>query len=213
MDQLALLFVLLFGVIVVVPLGQRLGLPSPVLMTLFGVVLALLSFVPNTSIDPGLILPLVLPPLLYASVQRTSWRQFAANRRPILLLAVALVFVTMAVVAEVAHATVPGLPPAAAFTLGALVAPPDPCCRRPGTRSWPPAASRAPTRRSSTASCASWTSAACGDARGHADPVLYGCTGLPGPGPTSSGCGPPRAPRSGALSRPGAGAVLIRGSA
>nr|WP_237694838.1 Na+/H+ antiporter [Streptomyces sp. SID5468] len=121
-----MLFIVLLGVVVLVPVGDRLNLPAPVLMTLFGAALALLPFVPNVAINPELILPLVLPPLLYASVQRTSWRQFAANRRPIFLLAVALVFVTMLVVAAVAHATVPGLPPAAAFALGALVAPPDP---------------------------------------------------------------------------------------
>ncbi|MDF3288617.1 Na+/H+ antiporter [Streptomyces silvisoli] len=126
MDQLALLFVLLLGAIVMVPVGERLGLPSPVLMTLFGGVLAALPFVPNVAIRPGLILPLVLPPLIYAAVQRTSWRQFASNRRPIFLLAVALVFVTTAAVAAVAHALVPGLPVAAAVVLGALVAPPDP---------------------------------------------------------------------------------------
>lgn len=126
MDQLALLLLLLLGALVTVPLGDRIGLPAPVLMTLFGGVLAFLSFVPNVEIAPELILPLVLPPLLYASVQRTSWRQFAANIRPILLLAVALVFVTTAAVAAVANAVVPGLPLAAAVALGALVAPPDP---------------------------------------------------------------------------------------
>ncbi|MFD5700423.1 MULTISPECIES: Na+/H+ antiporter [Streptomyces] len=126
MDQLALLLVLLLGALVTVPLGDRIGLPAPVLMTLFGGVLAFLSFVPNVDIPPDLILPLVLPPLLYASVQRTSWRQFTANIRPILLLAVALVFVTTAAVAAVANSVVPGLPLAAAVVLGALVAPPDP---------------------------------------------------------------------------------------
>ncbi|MFF4327528.1 Na+/H+ antiporter [Streptomyces sp. NPDC001591] len=126
MDQLALLFVLLLGAVVTVPLGDRLGLPAPVLMTLGGVVLALVPAVPNVDIPPGYILPLLLPPLLYASAQRTSWRQFAANVRPILLLAVALVFVTTAAVAAVANAVVPGLPVAAAVALGALVAPPDP---------------------------------------------------------------------------------------
>ncbi|MGP4002823.1 Na+/H+ antiporter [Streptomyces sp. 8N706] len=126
MDQLALLFVLLLGAVVTVPVGDRLGLPAPVLMTLGGVVLALLPFVPNVDIPPAYILPLVLPPVLYASVQRTSWRQFAANKRAIFLLAVALVFVTTAAVAAVAHAVVPGLPIAAAVVLGALVAPPDP---------------------------------------------------------------------------------------
>ncbi|MBT2366570.1 Na+/H+ antiporter [Streptomyces sp. ISL-10] len=126
MDQLALLFALLFGAVVTVPLGQRLGLPAPVLMTLAGIVLAFLPFVPNVDVPPELILPLLLPPLLYAAVQRTSWRQFTANARPILLLAVALVFVTTAAVGAVAHAVVPGLPIAAAVALGALVAPPDP---------------------------------------------------------------------------------------
>ncbi|MEU5216111.1 Na+/H+ antiporter [Streptomyces sp. NPDC020807] len=126
MDQLALLFLLLLGAVLTVPLGDRLGLPAPVLMTLVGMVLAVLPFVPNVEIPPELILPLVLPPLLYASVQRTSWRQFAANKRPIFLLAVALVFVTTAAVGAVANALVPGLPLAAALALGALVAPPDP---------------------------------------------------------------------------------------
>nr|WP_202500980.1 Na+/H+ antiporter [Streptomyces sp. SID5785] len=123
---MALLFALLLGAVLSVPLGDRLGLPSPVLMTLLGIVLALIRAVPNVDIQPDLILPLVLPPLLYAAVHRTSWRQFAANRRPIFLLAVALVFVTTAAVAFVANAVVPGLPIAAAVALGALVAPPDP---------------------------------------------------------------------------------------
>ncbi len=88
--------------------------------------MAFMPFVPNVDIPPEIILPALLPPLLYATVQRTSWRQFAANRRPIFLLAVALVFVTTAAVAAVANAIVPGLPIAAAVALGALVAPPDP---------------------------------------------------------------------------------------
>ncbi|MEU2332309.1 Na+/H+ antiporter [Streptomyces sp. NPDC013172] len=126
MDQLALLFVLLLGALVSVPVGDRLGLPAPVLMTLFGIVLAVADFVPNVNIPPELILPGLLPPLLYAAVRRTSWRQFTANKRPIFLLAVALVFVTTLCVAAVASAIVPGLPIAAAVALGALVAPPDP---------------------------------------------------------------------------------------
>ncbi|MET7361473.1 Na+/H+ antiporter [Streptomyces sp. NPDC005562] len=126
MDQLALVLILLLGAVITVPLGDRLGLPAPVLMTLAGIGMALLPFVPNVEIPPDYILPLVLPPLLYASVQRTSWRQFTANIRPIFLLAVALVFVTTAAVAAMANAIVPGLPLAAAVALGALVAPPDP---------------------------------------------------------------------------------------
>ncbi|WP_274029581.1 Na+/H+ antiporter [Streptomyces sp. MMBL 11-1] len=126
MEQMSLLLLLLLGAVVTVPLGDRLRLPAPVLMTLIGVAMAFMPFVPNVDIPPEIILPALLPPLLYASVQRTSWRQFAANRRPIFLLAVALVFVTTAAVAAVAGSIVPGLPIAAAVALGALVAPPDP---------------------------------------------------------------------------------------
>ncbi|MFG3255844.1 Na+/H+ antiporter [Streptomyces sp. NPDC048172] len=126
MDQLALFFALLLAAVVMVPVGDRLGLPAPVLMTIFGGVLALIPSVPNVSLPPEYILPLVLPPLIYAAAQRTSWRQFAANKRPIFLMAVALVFVTTAVVAFVADALVPGLGLAGAVALGALVAPPDP---------------------------------------------------------------------------------------
>ena len=126
MDQLALFFSLALLAIVMVPVADRIGLPSPVLMTLAGGVLALIPQVPNVRIDPPLILPLLLPPLLYAAAQRTSWRQFAANRRAIFLLAVGLVFVSMAAVAAVADAVVPGITLAAASALGALVAPPDP---------------------------------------------------------------------------------------
>ncbi|MFI2213513.1 Na+/H+ antiporter [Streptomyces sp. NPDC020141] len=126
MDQVALLLALLLGAVVTVPLGERLDLPAPVLMTLAGAGVAFLPFAPTVDVPPEFILPLVLPPLLYAAVQRTSWRQFTAHVRPILLLAVALVFVTTAAVAAVAHAIVPGLPLAAAVALGALVAPPDP---------------------------------------------------------------------------------------
>ncbi|MER8031429.1 Na+/H+ antiporter [Streptomyces bauhiniae] len=126
MDQLALLFVILLAALVSVPVGEYFNLPAPVLMTVFGGVLAVLPFVPNVDIPPDLILPALLPPLLYAAVRRTSWRQFTANVRPIFLLAVALVFVTTICVAAVAHAIVPGLPVAAAVALGALIAPPDP---------------------------------------------------------------------------------------
>ncbi|GAA3202996.1 Na+/H+ antiporter [Actinocorallia longicatena] len=126
MDQLALIFLLAVGAVAFVPVGKRFGVPAPVLMTLGGIVLALLPFVPNVAIPPDFILPLVLPPLLHAAVQRTSWRQFRDNARPILMLAVALVFVTTAAVAWTAHHIIPGLPVAAAVALGALVAPPDP---------------------------------------------------------------------------------------
>lgn len=126
MDQLTILFVIFLATIFSVPVGRRIGLPSPVLMTLFGAAMALLPQVPNPDIEPDLILPLVLPPLLFAAARRTHWRQFRASWRTVLLLAVLLVLVTTAAVAGVFHLLNPSLPIGAAVLLGALISPPDP---------------------------------------------------------------------------------------
>ncbi|WP_037577343.1 Na+/H+ antiporter [Phaeacidiphilus oryzae] len=126
MAQLSLLFAILVAGVFTMPLSERIRIPQPVLMTVFGMVLALLPFVPNISVEPDLILPLVLPPLIYAAAQRSSVRYFKANAKVILLLAVALVLVTTGVVAWVFHGIHPALPLGAAVALGALVSPPDP---------------------------------------------------------------------------------------
>jgi Na+/H+ antiporter len=126
MDQLTILFAIFLATVFSVPVGRLIGLPSPVLMTLFGTGMALLPQVPNPNLDPELILPLVLPPLLFAAARRTHWRQFKASWRTVLLLAILLVLVTTALVAVVFHAINPGLPIGAAVLLGALISPPDP---------------------------------------------------------------------------------------
>ncbi len=126
MDQLTIMFVIFLATIFSVPVGRRIGLPSPVLMTLFGAGMALLPQVPNPNLDPDLILPLVLPPLLFAAARRTHWRQFKVGWRTVLLLAVILVLVTTSAVAGVFELINPELPIGAAVLLGALVSPPDP---------------------------------------------------------------------------------------
>ncbi|MEU4711918.1 Na+/H+ antiporter [Nocardia salmonicida] len=126
MDQLVLTLVILLAAVLAEPLGARIGLAPSILMTLFGCLLALIPAVPSLSIPPELILPLVLPPLLYAAARRTSWRQFAENWQIIALRAVGLVIATAIAVAAVFHAWSPGTAVAAAVVLGALVAPPDP---------------------------------------------------------------------------------------
>ena len=126
MTQLMLLFIVLLASVITTPLAERIGFPQPVMMTLVGIVMAVLPFVPNITLEPDLILPLVLPPLIYAAAQRSTTRYFRANSRVILLLAVALVLVTTAVVAWAAHWIMPALPLGAAVALGAIISPPDP---------------------------------------------------------------------------------------
>ncbi|MDG4667761.1 Na+/H+ antiporter [Mycobacterium sp. 236(2023)] len=126
MAALTLLLVLAAATVLLAPLAERINLPYPVVMLIFGLAMAFVPGLTVSSLNPELILPLVLPPLLFAAARRTSWRQFLDNRRAIALLAVALVGVTAFVVGFVLQSVVPGLPLMAAVALGAAVAPPDP---------------------------------------------------------------------------------------
>jgi CPA1 family monovalent cation:H+ antiporter len=123
---LTLLLGLAAATVLLAPLAERINIPYPVVLLIFGLALAFVPGVGAPAVNPELILPLVLPPLLFAAARRTSWRQFLDNRRAIGLLAVALVGVTAFAVGAALHAIVPGLPLIAAIALGAAVAPPDP---------------------------------------------------------------------------------------
>jgi monovalent cation/hydrogen antiporter len=124
--SLTLLLVLLAATVVLAPIAGRIDIPYPVLLLAFGLILAFVPGIDLPAVRPELLLPLVLPPLLFAAARRTSWREFLDNRGPITLLAVALVVVTAFAVGATLTALVPGLPLIAALALGAAVAPPDP---------------------------------------------------------------------------------------
>ncbi len=105
--------------------GDRLRLPWPVLLLLLGAAAAFVPGIDPPDIEPELILPLFLPPLLYATAQRTSWALFRVRWRTIAFLAIGLVVATVAAVAGTLVALT-GAGVAAALALGAAVAPPDP---------------------------------------------------------------------------------------
>jgi hypothetical protein len=126
-EVLLLVVGLMLAAVLLVGVGDRTRLPWPALMVLLGVLVAAVPGLPDEfDLDPDLILPLFLPPLLFATAQRTSWALFRARWRSIALLAVALVAVTITAVAGTALALVPGITLTAAVALGAMVAPPDP---------------------------------------------------------------------------------------
>lgn len=126
MTPLVLIIGLMFATIIMVGVGDRLKLPYPVLMVIVSVAIAFVPGFPYVEIPPELILPLFLPPLLYATAMKTSWSVFRVRWRSILLLAVALVFLTVAIVAGATWILIPSMGVPAAIALGAMVAPPDP---------------------------------------------------------------------------------------
>jgi CPA1 family monovalent cation:H+ antiporter len=124
MPDIGLVLGLLAVVAFLAAIGRRVGLPGPIVFAIGGLALALVP-TPPIALRPSLVLVVFLPPLIFAAAQDTSWAEMRREAWPILLLAVGLVLVTMSAVAVVAHALAPELTWAAAFTLGAIVAPPD----------------------------------------------------------------------------------------
>src|SRR4051812_48544654 len=99
-------------------LARKIELPLPILLVLGGLLLALIPGLPRLRLSPDLVFFLFLPPLLYPAALFTSWRDFRANLRPILLLAIGFVLFTTLSVGCLAYYVIPGLPLAAGFVLG-----------------------------------------------------------------------------------------------
>ncbi|PRY56560.1 cation:proton antiporter [Glycomyces artemisiae] len=125
MELVAILFALTVGGLLLTAAAEWMRVPAPVLICLYGLALGLVPGMPALQLNPEHLLPVLLPPLLWAAARKYSWRHFAANWRPIIFLAVVLVFVTAAAVALVAATISPVLPVTAAIVLGAICAPPD----------------------------------------------------------------------------------------
>ena len=116
---------LLIGVVGIATVADRIRIAYPILMVMVGLGVALIPIHHQVELPPDLILLVFLPPLIYDASLETSIQEIRSQFRPILLLAVGLVIATMSAVAVVIHAIVPGTSWAVAFTLGAIVSPPD----------------------------------------------------------------------------------------
>ncbi|HMI04333.1 MAG TPA: cation:proton antiporter, partial [Pedobacter sp.] len=118
---ISLLFIILF----VVMLAQRIKVAYPILLVLVGLPLGFVPFLRGIEIQPELIFVIILPPLLYEAAWNTSWKDFWKWRRVISSFAFPVVILTSCVVAFVSSALIPGFTLAAGFLLGGIVSPPD----------------------------------------------------------------------------------------
>ncbi|WOX12485.1 Na+/H+ antiporter [Streptomyces sp. N50] len=124
MDVMPLLL-LVAGSAVVAAGARRTPVPAPLLLVAVGLVVSYVPGVPDYTLDPEVVLPLLLPPLLYTSATDSSYLDLRAQVRPVALLSVGYVLFATFVVGWAAYVIVPGLPLTAALVLGAVVAPPD----------------------------------------------------------------------------------------
>lgn len=119
------LLLLVAGSAVVAAAARRTPVPAPLLLVAVGLVVSYVPGVPDYTLDPEVVLPLLLPPLLYTSAIDSSYLDLRAQVRPVALLSVGYVLFATFVVGWAAYEIVPGLPLTAALVLGAVVAPPD----------------------------------------------------------------------------------------
>ena len=105
--------------------GERIGVPYPVLLVAAGALLSLSPWVRTPELSPKVVFFVFLPPLIYYAANVIAPEDLRANAWPIGLLAVGLVVVSMAAVAG-AMVGIAGVPLAVAAVAGAVVAPTDP---------------------------------------------------------------------------------------
>lgn len=119
------LLLLVAGSAAVAAAGRRVPVPVPLLLVAVGLMVSYVPGVPDYTLDPHIVLPLLLPPLLYTAATDSSYLDLRAQLRPVALLSVGYVLFATFVVGAAAYLIVPGLPLTAALVLGAVVAPPD----------------------------------------------------------------------------------------
>ncbi|MFE0854445.1 Na+/H+ antiporter [Streptomyces mutabilis] len=124
MDVMPLLL-LVAGSAAIAAAGRRLPVPAPLLLVAVGLAVSYVPGVPDYTLDPHIVLPLLLPPLLHTAATDSSYLDLRAQLRPVALLSVGYVLFATFVVGAAAYLIVPGLPLTAALVLGAVVAPPD----------------------------------------------------------------------------------------
>ena len=124
MELLITLVLLALTVLAVAAVARRYSASAPLLLLVVGLIGSYLPFVHQPGLAPELVLIGILPPLLYASARATSLIDFRENASAIGWLSIGLVLFTALGVALLLTALLP-IPFAAAFAIGAVVAPPD----------------------------------------------------------------------------------------
>ncbi len=121
--RLALVLLLVTAVGGALVRWTRIGLP--IFLVIVGAVASLVPGLDRIDVDPEVFLLLFIPPLLFADARVLPRRDLLHVLRPVLLLALGLVVLTVVAVGYFIHWLVPAMPLAVAFTLGAIVTPTD----------------------------------------------------------------------------------------
>ncbi|MFJ5733729.1 Na+/H+ antiporter [Streptomyces paradoxus] len=124
MDVMPLLL-LVAGSAAIAAAARRTPVPAPLLLVAVGLAVSYVPGVPDYTLDPHIVLPLILPPLLHTAATDSSYLDLRAQLRPVAMLSVGYVLFATFVVGWALYVIVPDMPLTAALVFGAVVAPPD----------------------------------------------------------------------------------------
>ncbi len=100
-------------------------MPLPIFLVVVGAAASFLPGLQAVRVDPEVFLLLFIPPLLFADARVLPRRDLLHVLKPVLLLALGLVVLTVVAVGYFIHWLIPSIPLAVAFVLGAIVSPTD----------------------------------------------------------------------------------------
>ncbi len=100
-------------------------MPLPIFLVVVGAAASFLPGLQAVKVDPEVFLLLFIPPLLFADARVLPRRDLLHVLKPVLLMALGLVVLTVVAVGYFIHWLIPSIPLAVAFTLGAIVSPTD----------------------------------------------------------------------------------------
>lgn len=116
---------ILFLVVIGTAIAERINVPYPLILVVAGLLVGFVPGIPNWHPPSNLVLPLFLPPILFAAARLISWEDIKNNFGQLISLAILLVIATTLAIAWILHAVIPMIPLGVAFVLGAIVSPTD----------------------------------------------------------------------------------------
>lgn len=125
MDNYSIILLLLAIMLGLSAIAERVKLPYPVLLVVAGISVGFIPGMPKIELDPDIVFLLFLPPMLYDAAFNISIIEFRRNMNTIMTLAFALVFMTAAGIAVLAHYLIPGMDWGVSFALGAILSATD----------------------------------------------------------------------------------------
>ncbi len=122
--ELILLLLLLLAA-ALTTLSRRFQTPYPIVLVISGLFLSFLPGLPRISLNPDVVLLILLPPLLFTAATNTAWRDFRFHLVSILMLAFGLVGFTVFGVSAASRWLLPGFDWRIGLVLGAVVSTTD----------------------------------------------------------------------------------------